>query len=65
MCWLLYEVCIFYYSIFSLVLLLFISRFATFRTIRERVGFGGNIRYKIDFLEYCKEDVHWFMIPVI
>ena len=59
-CWLLYEVVIFYFSIFALIIFLILSRFKSFRTLRERVGYGGNMRYKIDFLDFCKDDIHWF-----
>ena len=28
--------------------------------MREKAGFGSNLRYKTDFLDFCKDDIHWF-----
>jgi hypothetical protein len=53
---------IFYFNIIALILHLIVSRFVSFRTIRERDNKGGDIRYRTDFLDFCKEDVHWFTI---
>mmetsp|Transcript_9819 Transcript_9819/g.16533 ORF Transcript_9819/g.16533 Transcript_9819/m.16533 type:complete len:220 (-) Transcript_9819:920-1579(-) len=60
--WLLFEVVMFYFHIFSAIIFLVTSRFMSFRPMRERLGLGGNLRYKIDFLEYCQDDIHWFLI---
>ena len=56
---LLYEVMVFFLGITSLVLFLVFSRFLSFKTIRERLGFGGQMRYSTDFLEWVGDDVHW------
>ena len=60
--WLLYEVLIFYFNIASLMIFLVFSRFLSFRTLRENNGFGLNMRRTMDFLSYCKDDLHWFQI---
>ena len=60
--WLLYEVLLFYYGIFALIIFLFISRFRSFKTIRERAGHGSNLRYNKDFLSFVKDDIHWFTV---
>lgn len=59
---LLFEIIVFYFSIFSMMIFLVFTRFFSFRTIREQMGYGGNLRYKMDFLEYCKDDIHWVLI---
>lgn len=59
---LLYELLIFYFTIFGLMFFLLFSRFFSFRTIRERFGLGGNMRYKRDFLEFVQEDIHYTLI---
>ena len=61
----LFEVLIFFFSIFSQMLFLLMSRFASFRTIKERLELGGNIRYRRDFLEHVKDDVHYLMIAFV
>ena len=63
-CWLLYEVAIFYFHIFAMMFFLLFSRIRSFKTLRERVGFGAKMRYKIDFLDFVQNDVHWFLIIV-
>ena len=60
--WLLYEVLIFYFNIASLMIFLVFSRFQSFRTLREKYGYGLNMRRTMDFLSYCKDDLHWFQI---
>ena len=60
--WLFYEVIIFYFSILSLIIFLVVSRVKSFITFRERVGFGANMRYTQDFLDYVKDDIHWVQI---
>ena len=62
--WLLYEVAIFYFHLFAMIFFLLFSRVRSFRTLRERVGFGAKMRYKIDFLDFVQNDVHWFLIIV-
>ena len=60
MAWLTYEVLAFYFNIISVVFFLAIAGCKKFKTIRERSGFAGNMRKKMDFLQYCKEDLHWW-----
>jgi hypothetical protein len=60
--WLLYEVLIFYFNIFALFIFLVFSRCKSFRTEREKAGFGANMRYQVDFLYFASPDIHWFTI---
>ena len=60
MAWLTYEVVAFYFNILGVVFFLFIASFKKFKTIRDRLGFAGQDRKKMDFLTYCKEDMHWW-----
>jgi hypothetical protein len=64
MIWELYEVILFYGNILSLVLFLTISRIFRFYTLREKAGFGAKMRYEMDFLEFAREDIHWFTTVV-
>ena len=63
--WVLYQVNIFYINIFSQVVFMIVSRVIRFRTTREVLGLGGKKRYEIDWLDFVKEDMHWFSIPCI
>jgi len=60
MAWLTYEVLAFYFNIIAVVFFLAIAGCKKFKTIRERSGFAGNMRKKMDFLQYCREDLHWW-----
>jgi hypothetical protein len=60
MAWLTYEVMCFYLNIIGIVLFLAIASIFKFRSFREREGFAGTMRKTLDFLCYCKEDIHWF-----
>ena len=53
---------IFYFNIAGLIIFLVFSRFRSFNTLREKAGYGSNLRYKVDFLDFCKDDIHWFTI---
>lgn len=59
---LLFEVMIFFLTIVSTICFLITSRFISFKTLRERAGFGGRMRYEIDFLDFVKDDLHWVLI---
>lgn len=60
-CWLHYEVVIFFFNAFAQSFFLMFSRFQSFITLRERIGYcTKTLRYKKDFLEFCSEDLHWF-----
>lgn len=48
----------------ALMIFLLFSRFFSFRTIRERMEWGGNMRYKRDFLEFVQDDVHYVVIAL-
>ena len=61
---LIFEILIFYFSIMALMIFLLFSRFFSFRTIRERMEWGGNMRYKRDFLEFVQDDVHYVVIAL-
>ena len=52
-CWMLYEVAIFYFNAFSQIVFLLFSRFKSFVTLRERVRLSPRTRYKKDFLDFC------------
>ena len=60
--WLLFQVMMFYFNILAQIFFLVITRFAKFRTIRERLGYGGQKRYETDFLDFVKDDIQWFVI---
>lgn len=59
---LLFDVMIFYLTILGIIVFLLFSRMVSFKTLRERAGYGGNMRYQIDFLDFCKNDIHWFLV---
>ena len=58
----LYELLLFYFNIFGQIGFLLFSRYFSFKTIRERLNLGGNMRYKRDFLEFVQDDVHYTII---
>jgi len=60
MAWLSYEVVAFYLNIVAMSVFLLLSSFKKFYSIRDRLGFSLNQRKKNDFLNYCKDDIHWF-----
>ena len=66
MVWLLYEVVLFYINIISQIIFLFLSRLFPFRTVKEKFveGFSKKMRYRVDFLDFVKDDIHWFQITV-
>ena len=47
---LLFEILLFYFTVIGMSVFLFFTKCFSFRTIKERVGFSCNERYKIDFL---------------
>lgn len=59
-----FDVFFFYYSILSMMICLFISRFVPFQTLRERTGYGLNIKHKKDFLMFAKDDIPYFIMAV-
>ena len=44
------------------MIFLIMSRIVSFRTLRERATLGAYFRYRTDFLDYVKDDIHWFII---
>lgn len=60
MAWLTYEVMLFYINLISLATFIFIQNFKQFKSIRDRMGLAGNQRKTLDFLNYAKDDVHWW-----
>lgn len=60
MAWLTFEVLAFYLNILSLGVFIFIQNIKQFRSIRDRCGLAGNQRKTMDFLVYCKDDIHWW-----
>ena len=61
----LFELLIFYFTIFALMAFLLVSRYFSFKTMRERMALGGNMRYRRDFLEFVQEDVHYSLIALM
>lgn len=59
------EILIFYFSILAQMIFLLISRCFSFKTMRERLNLGGNMRYRKDFLEFVKDDIHYMIICII
>ena len=61
MAWLTYEVCLFYVNLISLSAFILIQNCAKFKSIQDRVGLAGkNARKEKDFLNYAKDDIHWW-----
>jgi len=60
MAWLSYEVVAFYLNIIAMSVFLLLSSAKKFYSIRDRLGFATDQRKKNDFLNYCKDDIHWF-----
>ena len=60
--WIVIEVLFFYLNIMAVFLFIVITRWKSFYTMRERAGYGGNLRRVSDFLEHCAHDIHWFTI---
>ena len=60
MAWLTFEVLMFYINLISLSAFIFIQNFKQFKSIRDRVGLAGNARKVQDFLNYSKDDLHWW-----
>jgi len=55
-----FEVLLFYINLSSLSVFIFINIFKKFRSIRDREGLAGRQRKSTDFLNYAKEDIHWW-----
>jgi hypothetical protein len=62
--WLIYEVMVFYSSMFAIILLMAISRWQEFVPLRDRVNLASLKKAKTDYLLYIELDLHWFMILV-
>jgi len=60
MAWLNYEIMAFYFNIIAMGVFLLLSSCKKFRSIRDRVGLGIGQRKTFDYLNYCKDDIHWF-----
>jgi hypothetical protein len=60
MAWLTFEVLAFYFNLMSLGAFIFIQNIKKFKSIRDRCGLAGNQRKTMDFLVYCKDDIHWW-----
>lgn len=56
-----FYVLYFYFCILSQIIFLAISRCYPFYTLRERAGFGKNMRLKKDYLEFVKDDLHDYL----
>lgn len=52
----------FYFTIFSQIFFLLLSRFCDFKTLRDRAGFGGHLKNKVDYLYLVQNDVHWTLL---
>lgn len=60
MAWLSYEVIAFYLNIVAIAVFILFSSCKKFYTLRDRMQLAGERRKKEDFLNYIKEDIHWF-----
>jgi len=60
MAWLNYEILAFYLNITAMGVFVLLSSCKKFKSIRERRGWGADFRQTMDFLAYCKDDIHWF-----
>lgn len=60
MAWLNYEILAFYLNIMAMAVFLLFSSCKKFKSIRDRMGWGAEFRKTLDFLTYCKDDIHWF-----
>lgn len=60
MAWLSYEVLAFYLNIVAIAVFILFSSCKKFYTLRDRIQLAGDRRKKEDFLNYIKEDIHWF-----
>jgi len=60
MAWLNYEILAFYLNITAMAVFLLFSSCKQFTSIRERLGWGFASRKTMDYLTYCKDDIHWF-----
>lgn len=54
------ELLLFYINLSSLSFFIFINIFKKYRSIRDRLGFSSNSRKTTDFLNYAREDIHWW-----
>jgi len=54
------EVLLFYINLSSLSFFIFVNLFKKYRSIRDRVGLAGKQRKTVDFLNYAKDDIHWW-----
>lgn len=64
MAWLNYEILAFYLNMLAMAMFLLISSCKKFTSIRDRrgLGLGLDVTKKMDFLTYCKNDIHWFCL---
>ena len=60
MAWLSYEVIAFYMNIVAMGVFILFSSCKKFHSIRDRLGLSGDQRKSVDYLNYVKEDLHWF-----
>jgi hypothetical protein len=58
--WLMIELLLFYINLSSLSFFIFINIFKKYRSIRDREGYASNTRKTTDFLNYAREDIHWW-----
>lgn len=58
--WMTIEVLLFYINLGSLSFFIFVNLFKKYRSIRDRVGLAGKQRKTTDFLNYAKDDIHWW-----
>lgn len=54
------ELLLFYINLSSLSFFIFINIFKKYRSIRDREGYASNTRKTTDFLNYAREDIHWW-----
>lgn len=50
----------FYINLGSLAVFIFLNLFKKYKSIRDRLGLAANERKTTDFLNYAKDDIHWW-----
>jgi len=62
MAWLYFEVLCFYLNIIGMAAFLVVNSAKRFISLKDRLNLSILSRNKIDFLHYCKDDIHWFVL---
>ena len=60
--WLVIKIMMFYVNIFSIIILMLITKCVRFKTIRERINMADRDIKNKDYLLKIEKDIHWFQI---